>query len=165
MNPVEKYFNGEKTQCSFGIAMAILSIALACYFLFSVKTDFYKGIAYPFILFSGLLLVVCISVILRSSTDIARVNHFVQHEPASIRQKEIPRMRKVMQTFKNIKIVEICLALTGLGLLLFSGNFFLKGIGPGLLIQAMLLYGFDIIAESREKIYLEFLHGLYLQPF
>lgn len=165
MNPVEKYFYGEKTQCSFGIAVAVLSIALAFYFLFYVKTDFYKGMAYPFILFSVLLLVVCIGVVLRSSKDIARVNHLVINEPQSIRQKEIPRMEKVMQSFKVIKIVEICFALIGIGLLILSDNFFLKGIGLGLLIQAMLLYGFDIIAESRGKIYLGFLHGLLLQSF
>jgi hypothetical protein len=75
--------------------------------------------------------------------------------------EELPRMEKVMKTFPVIKMVEIGFIIVGVFILLFfGGNDLIKGIGIGLIIQGMLLYGFDHFAVSRGKIYFEFLNSL-----
>jgi hypothetical protein len=161
MQQVIKYFNGEVLQCTIGIVISIASIGASLFFLFKIKTDFYKGMAYVFILISGLLLIICIGVVLRTSKDVERVSGFVQHESIKISTHEIPRMNTVMQNFKIIKIVEACLIIIGLCLLFLSPSGTLwKGIGLGLLIQATMMLTFDIVAANRGKVYLESLHKI-----
>lgn len=162
MNEINKYFDGEKFQCFTGIALAVISIGLAFYFLMlTKKTDFFKGIAYPFFIFSGLLFVVCTTVVIKTPKDIERVNGFVINQPEKIKTEEIPRMQKVMKSFRSIKIAEIILVLIGLGLIFFAkDNPFRRGIGFGITIQSIILYLFDHFAENRGEIYLNFLLNL-----
>ncbi len=75
--------------------------------------------------------------------------------------EELPRMEKVMKNFPVIKMVEIGFIIVGVFLLLFFWkNGLIKGIGIGLIIQGIMLYGFDHFAQSRGKIYFEFLNSL-----
>jgi hypothetical protein len=70
-------------------------------------------------------------------------------------------MEKVIRNFRIIKWGEICVFAIGLGLFLFSATGTLwKGVGLGLIIQATMMYGFDFFAESRGKVYWEFLQSL-----
>lgn len=160
MTSVNAYFSGEKLQCSLGILMGLISIGLALYFLLSVKTELYKGMAYPFLIIPVFLMIICVGVIWRTPRDIARVTHFVQQEQEKIRTDEIPRMKKVLRNFKVIKTVEMCLFLAGLVIFAYSaakGTSMGKGIGLGLAIQSALVFGFDYFAHNRGKIYWDFL--------
>jgi len=161
MNPVVRYFEGERFQCTIGILIALVSLGLGLYYFTPVKTDFYKGIGYPFVIVSCILLAICIGVVLRTSKDIERVSNYVRYHPEKIKTEEIPRMEKVQQNFRNIKLAEIIIALLGLCFFVFViGKPMLRGIGLGLLVQAIILYLFDHIAESRGRIYLDYLQNL-----
>ncbi len=161
MTPIEEYFTGEKVQCTIGIIIAAASIATALFLLLQVKTNFSKGVAYPFLAISVVLSAICIGVVFRSSKDIQRVNRFIEQDQSKIQADEIPRMEKVMRNFKIIKWGEICVFVIGLGLFLFSPNATLiKGVGLGLIIQAIMMYCFDFFAEHRGKIYWDFLQSL-----
>ena len=163
MTPVNDYFSGEKTQCLIGIVLGLISIAVAIYSLIQLQTELYKGIAYPFLIISVLLIIICAGVVWRTPRDIARVNQFVQQEPEKIHTEEIPRMKAVMKNFKIIKIVEACLFVIALGIILYASSKnkdLLKGIGLGLAIQSAIMYGFDYFAHARGKIYWEFLQSL-----
>ena len=161
MNGVSKYFNGEKFQCTIGIALALLSIAIALYFLFQVKRPFYTGISYPFMVIPVLLLMICVGVVIRSPKDIGRVNAMIQTDKTKVKTEELPRMETVMRNFRVIKWTEISFIVAGflLFFLMPSGSLW-KGVGVGLAIQAAMVLVFDIVAESRGKVYLEFLNNL-----
>lgn len=162
MSAVTDYFLGEKQQCMAGIVFSTVSIGLALYFLFQVKTELTKGIAWPFLIVSILLLAICVGVVWRTPHDIERVTNFIEHEKEKIESEEIPRMENVLRNFKIIKIVEIVLFLCGFGLLLygyFKGNSLLTGVGIGLAIQSGLMFGFDFLAHHRGEEYFRFLQN------
>ena len=162
MNAINVYFSGERLQCLIGIAISILSIAFALFFLWQVKTEFYRGIAWPIIVISILFLSVCIGVVRRTPRDIERVTNYIKHEKEKVSSKEIPRMKHVLRNFKVIKIVELGLLLLGIGLLIFAtvkGNLLLSGIGLGLAIQTTIILGFDYFAHGRAEVYFEFLQN------
>ncbi|WP_373493621.1 hypothetical protein [Aquiflexum sp.] len=160
MDNIVKYFSGEKLQCSIGILIGITGLALSIYFVYLNK-EVYKGIAFAFIPLSLLLLAICVGVVIRTPKDIKRVSSYYESEPNKIQTEEIPRMEKVMKTFPVVKKVEIGIIIVGILLLLVMWkNDLLKGIGFGLIIQGIMLYGFDHFAQSRGKIYFEFLNSL-----
>jgi len=158
---VEKYFNGERLQCGIGIAMALISISVGVYFLLQLKKPFTTGMSYPFLIIPGFLLMICIAVIIRSSKDIVRVNQMVQRDKPKIKTEELPRMETVMRNFKIIKRAEMAVVVVGLLLYVFlpAGTFW-RGVGLGLTIQASMMLFFDLVAESRGKVYLGFLQKL-----
>ncbi len=72
MTEIQDYFSGEKLQCSIGIALSVLSITLALVFVFSLKTDFLKGVAYPSLVILTVLLIICVGIVFRTPGDIER---------------------------------------------------------------------------------------------
>lgn len=160
MDNIAKYFDGEKLQCIIGIIISIVCISISVYFLFLQKA-MVKGLAYSFIPLSVLLLIICAGVVIRTPKDIARVTGFYQEKSQKLRTDEVPRMERVMNSFGIIKKVEILFFIAGLLMaIFFRHNDLVKGIAIGLMIQGAILYLFDHIAESRGKIYLEFLRSL-----
>jgi hypothetical protein len=155
---IEKYFNGEKIQCSIGILLALISISSATYFLLQIKKPLTTGMSYPFIIIPTLLLTICIAVIIRSPKDIVRVNQMMQSDKEKIKTDELPRMQTVMKNFRVIKTVEIAIAVFSIFLFLFMPTESVwRGVGLGLLMQALMMLAFDIVAESRGKEYFEYL--------
>ena len=76
MTPVEKYFLGEKLQCSMGITLGFIAITIALWFFFQLKSDFYKGIGWPRIIIGGFMIAVCGGVVWRTQQDIDRVSQY-----------------------------------------------------------------------------------------
>lgn len=160
MNNILKYFAGEKFQCSIGILLGLTGILLSIYFIYLSKPVF-KGIAFAFIPLSLLLLAICIGIVIRTPKDIQRVTSYYKSEPTKIQTDELPRMEKVMKIFPVAKMVEIGFIIVGIFLLLFFGNNdIIKGVSIGLILQGIMLYGFDHFAQSRGKLYFEFLNSL-----
>lgn len=160
MDNILRYFAGEKLQCSIGILLGLTGIVLSIYFIYLSKPVF-KGIAFAFIPLSLFLLAICIGIVIRTPKDIQRVSSYYESEPTKMLTEELPRMEKVMKTFPIVKMVEIGFIIVGVILLLFFwNNGLIKGVGIGLIIQGMMLYGFDHFAQSRGKIYFEFLNSL-----
>jgi hypothetical protein len=158
MSTIEKYFNGEILQCSIGVAISLISIGMGIYFLFWLRQPYYKGIAYPFIVISLLLTVVCTTVILKSSKDAQRITESIASNEYKKIHDEYLRMQKVLKSFRTLKIVElIIVAICAILLMLFSNVPLVKGIATGLIIQAVMLYAFDYIAMERGKVYYYYL--------
>ena len=157
MSPIAKYFAGETTQCLAGIGISLVSIGLALYFFYLGKPVL-KGMGFPFFVISVILLLICAAVVWRTPKDVKRVNSFYASTPGNLKTEELPRMEKVLTSFRIIKRVEMILGIAGIVLLLLFWNHpFLRGLGSGLIIQALIMLTFDIIAESRAKIYVAFL--------
>ena len=158
MNPIIKYFNGEKNESYVFILIGILAFAMALYFIFVLKSSFWKGVAIPFIIVAMLEFIVGYTIVKRSHNDIERVETFVKNQAQNIKTEEIPRMDKVLSNFVIYRYVEIVLIILGIVLMYSSMNdTFGRGIGLGLFIQASIVLSLDFFAERRGHIYMEYL--------
>ena len=70
MNPIIKYFNGEKAESYIFMLVGVIAVAMALYFVFGLKTSFWKGVAVPFILVALLEFVVGYTIVTRSPKDL-----------------------------------------------------------------------------------------------
>jgi hypothetical protein len=160
---IEKYFVAEKKESLLFILMGVTAITIGIVFFFFLKTDFYKGAAIPPALIGLLLATVGYTVYKRSDEDRKRNVYAYDMNPAELRNKELPRMKKVMKNFITYRWVEIFLAIAGLALFfrfytICEGNtcrfsFFRKGMGLTLSIMAVIALAADYFAEKRGKVY------------
>ena len=161
MSPVVKYFNNEKAESYLFILIGVIVILMALYFLFVLKTSFWKGMAMPFLLVASLEIIVGYTIVTRSPKDLIRVEEFVKNQPQKIITSEIPRMEKVMNNFIIYRYVEIILVILGIVLMYSSTkDTFWRGIGLGLFSQSSIVLCLDFFAERRGHIYLEFLKDI-----
>jgi hypothetical protein len=155
MNQVVKYFNGEKAESYIFIVIGVLAFAMALYFIFGLKTSFWKGVATPFMVVALLEFVVGYTIVARSQKDIERVETYIQRAPQSIKIIEIPRMEKVLSNFVIYRYVEIVLIILGIVLMYSSMNdTFWRGIGLGIFMQASIVLSLDFFAERRGHAYI-----------
>lgn len=165
MNPVVRYFSGEKAESYLFVCMSIATLLLACYFLLGLKTPFWKGAAIPFIVVAFLEMVVGITITMRSPKDIARVENHIARQPERIITEEIPRMETVMRNFVIFRYVEILLVICGLILMYAAGiSPFWRGVGFGLFVQAGIVLCLDYFAETRGAVYLDYLRTFTTHP-
>jgi hypothetical protein len=161
MNPIVRYFNGEKAESYIFILIGVIAFVMALYFFFVLKSSFWKGAAIPFIIVALLEFVVGYTIVRRSPKDIARVEKYMLKDPQSIKTLEIPRMEKVLNNFVMYRYVEIALIILGIILMYSSINdTFWRGIGLGLFIQASIVLSLDFFAERRGHIYFVYLQEL-----
>jgi hypothetical protein len=161
MDPIIKYFHGEKAESYIFMMIGVVAFAMALYFIFALKTSFWKGVAVPFIVVALLEFVVGYTIVTRSPKDIVRVETYLQQAPQSIKTIEIPRMEKVLSNFVLYRFVEIALIILGI-ILMYSSmqDTFWRGIGLGLFIQASIVLCLDFFAERRGHIYVVYLQEL-----
>ena len=155
---IEKYFNAEKAESLLFLGIGIAGIIVAVLFLFVLKTQFYKGAAVPLLLVGVVMGIVGYTVYTRSDGDRIRNVYAYDMNPGELKEKELPRMEKVMKNFVTIRYVEMILAVTGLILFFYfrvnTEKQFWAGLGLGLLIMALLGLGADYFAEKRGHVYL-----------
>lgn len=154
---IEKYFTAEKAESLVFIFIGIAAIIAAVVFFFFLKTNFYKGMAWPLLLIALIQISVGYSVYNRSDSDRQRNVYAYDLNPSELKNKEIPRMEQVNKNFVLYRWIEIGLAITGL-ILVFkyrsnTDKSFLFGLGLGLAIQALIMLSADYFAEARAKIY------------
>lgn len=160
MNPIVKYFTGEKVESYLFLSFGIIGIVIAIFFYFVLKTSFLKGIAIPIVIVSILEIIVGVTIISRSPKDIERVQGYVSFNIEMIEKVEIPRMEKVMNNFVIFRYVEITLIIIGIIIMYsFKQNLLLNGIGLGLFTQSSVVLILDFFAERRGEIYLNYLRA------
>jgi hypothetical protein len=161
MKQISTYFNAEKSESVLFIAAGIAAIILSVYFFIKLKQPFYNGIAFSLIAIALIQLTVGTTVYLRSPKDIIRVNNIMETNKTKIATEEIPRMKAVMKSFALYKWIEIALILVGICLFFyFKQPSLWKGIGLGLFIQAAIMLLLDFFAESRGKVYVDYLQSV-----
>lgn len=156
---IEKYFNAEKAESRVYIAIGISGILFALGSFFFLKTDLHKGMAVPFASAGLLLSIVGYTVYSRSDQQKMENLNAYDTTPARLKDKELPRMKKVMKNFLIYRWIEIFLFLAGAGIFIyFIRDFrhdFWRGFGFALAIMALLTLAADYFAEKRGSIYLE----------
>ncbi|CAN5731435.1 hypothetical protein BH11BAC4_BH11BAC4_14490 [soil metagenome] len=154
---IEKYFIAEKSESLIFLIIGIVAIVLAIIFFFFLKTNFYKGMAWPLLLIACIQLTVGYTVYKRSDDDRKRNTYAYDLNPSDLKNKEIPRMEIVNKNFILYRWIEIALIVAGISLIfLYRSNTeksFWVGLGVGLAIQAAIMLGADYFAEARARVY------------
>jgi len=154
---IEKYFIAEKQIGLVFFIIGIVAVLLAVVFFFILRTNFYRGAALPLILVGLLQLIAGWTVYRKSDEDrISKVYAFDMN-PQELKEKELPRMQKVTQSFTFYKWAEVVLVIAGVVLIVVCRDkperAFWFGLGVTLTIQAFLLLGADYSAAKRAKDY------------
>jgi hypothetical protein len=155
---IHTYFNGEKKESLLFIILGLAGILAAILLIFIGKTNFYKGVAIPFIAIGILHFIVGFSIYTRSNTQ--RIDMAYQYGIAGNKapQEEITRMEKVIKNFVIYRYAEIFLILVGLGLIFFYktniDKSFWYGLGIALALEAAISLSADFFAEKRGNVYL-----------
>ena len=156
---IETYFTGEKQESLLFLFIGIAGISTAIIFFFLLKTSFYLGAAIPLLVIGLLLGIVGYTIYKRSDDDRKRNVYAYDMNPSALKEKELPRMKKVMKNFVIYRWVEIFLFLLGTGLyIFFIRDFrqdFWRGFGFALAVMALLALTADYFAEKRGAIYLK----------
>ena len=156
---IEKYFNAEKSESGLFMTIGIAGIVIAIIFYFFLKTEFYKGAAIPLFFIGVILGIVGFTVYKRSDSDRIRNVYAYDMNPTELKQKEIPRMKTVIQNFIIYRWVEIALLIIGLGLYIYFvrdiRHDFWRGFGLGLAVMALSALVADYFAEKRGRVYLD----------
>lgn len=154
---IEKYFTAEKQVGLLFVFIGLVSIITAIIFFVFLKTNFHTGAAIPLLLIGLLLTVIGYTVYKRSDGDRMRNVYAYDMNPSELKEKELPRMKKVLQNFVIYRYAEIALLLAGLALYIYFirdfKNDFWRGVGLALAMMALLALVADIIAEKRGKTY------------
>lgn len=154
---IEKYFIAEKTGGLFFAILGVLAIILALVFFFYLKSNFNKGMAIPLILVGLLFSIAGFTVYKRSDADRLKNIYAFDMNPVELKNKELPRMEKVMKNFVALKYAESALFLLGLVLFVYFKNdelnTFWKGFGLSLAVMTMIAWGADHFAEKMASVY------------
>ena len=156
---IEKYFMAEKQVGLVFFIIGIIAIVLALVFFLALRTNFYKGAAFPLLLVGLIELIVGFAIFKRSDGDRVRNVYAYDMNPQELKEKELPRMQKVTQHFAAYKWAEIAFIIAGIVLIILyrarPDKAFWFGLGIALTIQALLMLSADYFAEKRAKEYTE----------
>lgn len=156
---VHKYFMGEKQESIVFLAIGSAAVILSIIFFFVIKSNpsFYKGAAIPLLLIGLILAAVGFTIYNRSDKQRLDVSYNMGIDPGYVKQKELPRMKKVMTSFVIYRYTEIFLVIAGIALFIFlrknNQQQFLAGLGLTLALMALAALVADYFAHNRGGIY------------
>lgn len=154
---IEQYFSAEKQGSLFFLSVGIVAVIAALVLFFVLKTPFYKGAAIPMIIVGLIAGGIGFTIYKRSDDDRIRNVYAYDLNPDELKQKEYPRMQKVMKSFKAIIIAEAVFLVAAIFLFFsFRTNTeqqFWSGVGAGLFIMAVAALFLDVAAQRRAAVY------------
>ncbi len=154
---IEQYFSAEKQGSLFFLAVGMMAVIAAVILFFVLKTPFFKGAAIPMIVVGVVAGSIGFVIYKRSDNDRIRNVYAYDLNPDELKQKEYPRMQKVMKSFRVILIAEVVLLLVGLFLFFYfrtnAAQQLWSGLGAGLFIMAVAALALDVAAERRAAVY------------
>ena len=99
---IEQYFSAEKQGSLFFLAVGIVAVIASIILFFVLKTPFFKGTAIPMIIIGLIAGTIGFTIYKRSDEDRIRNVYAYDLNPIELKVKELPRMQKVMKSFKVI---------------------------------------------------------------
>lgn len=154
---IEHYFSAEKQGSLFFLAVGIVAVLAAGILFFVLKTPFQKGVAIPLVVVGLVAGAIGFTIYNRSDNDRIRNVYAYDLNPEELKQKEYPRMQKVMKSFRMILIAEVVLLLVGVFIFFYfrtnAAQQWWSGVGAGLFLMAVAALVLDIAAERRAAIY------------
>jgi membrane protein YdbS with pleckstrin-like domain len=154
---IEQYFAAEKQAGLVFLSFGIVAVLAAIIFLFVLKTPFYRGAAIPLILVGLIAGGIGFTIYKRSDEDRIRNVYAYDLNPGDLKQKEFPRMQKVMKSFRVIIIAEVVFLVASIFLFFYfrtnEAKQLWSGVGAGLLIMIVIALALAISAERRAAVY------------
>jgi uncharacterized membrane protein len=165
---IERYFTGEKQEAVLFMIIGGAAIITAILLFIFLKSNIYKGLAIPLFAIGVILGIVGFSVY-RSSDEYRKRNVYAYDmNPAELKNKELPRMEKVLKNFTMLRYTELFLLLVGLALYIYFirdiKHDLWRGFGLGLAIMAVIALTMDLFAERRGRIYKKGLETFIFKP-
>jgi hypothetical protein len=153
------YFSGEKQAGLFISGLGLLAFIVS-FFLYKSDSS-YKGMIYPLALVGLIQAGVGIAIAVKSEEQGKNLIRQYKLSMQEYKKEERFRMEKVMKSFKVIKLVELFLIIAGVVVsFIFIDNSFYYSIAIGTIAQASATLVFDLIAEQRAWVYIEFVRSL-----
>jgi glucan phosphoethanolaminetransferase (alkaline phosphatase superfamily) len=154
---IEQYFSAEKQGSLFFLSVGIVAVIAALILFFVLKTPFFRGAAIPMIIVGLIAGAIGFTIYKRSDDDRIRNVYAYDLNPDELKQKEYPRMQKVMKSFRIIIIAEVLFLIAAIFLFFyFRTNVeqqLWSGVGAGLFIMAIAALFLDVAAQHRGEIY------------
>lgn len=157
---IQSYFTAEKRGGFWALSVGIFTCFLAgCVFL-RAAPPFYTGIAIPLILVGIVQMAIGSAIARRTDRQADDLEKLLDEDPAEFGKQESQRMAAVLRKFRIYLGVETGIAATGLALILLNGDAnFGKGLGAGMLAQALIMLIFHFFAQKRGQDYAAFVGG------
>ena len=154
---IEQYFSAEKQGSLFFLAVGIVAVIAALILFFVLKTTFFKGAAIPMIIVGLIAGGIGFTIYKRSDDDRIRNVYAYDLNSDELKQKEYPRMQKVMKSFRVIIIAEVVLLVAAVFLFFYfrtnKEQQFWSGVGAGLFMMTVAALLLDVAAQSRAAVY------------
>lgn len=155
---IEQYFSAEKQAGLIFLSFGIVAVIAALIFLFVFRTPFYKGAAIPLIIVGVIAGGIGFTIYKRSDEVRKRNVYAFDLNPEELKQKEYPRMQKVMKSFRAIIIAEVVFLIVAIFLFFYfrtnASQQLWSGVGAGLLTMAISALILDISAQRRAAVYM-----------
>lgn len=152
---IREYLLEERLESKIFVGIGALAIAGGIAMLLG-GSAFYKGAALPLMAVALIQIGVGGAVWWRTEEHIASLVALLHSDGARFLVDETARMAVVNRNFNIYKVIEIALAMVGVGLVADGfalKNDTMKGVGAGLALQAGLMLTFDLVAEARADRY------------
>jgi hypothetical protein len=156
---IERYFNAEKQSGLLFVVLGAAAIIQATVFLLFSKPSLYRGSAIPFLIAGIFIGIIGCMVYKRSDADRIRNVYAFDMNPGDLKNKEVPRLEKLLKSIVLYLYTAVFLLLVGAGLYIYStgktGYEFWQGLGLALAIMSLLALIGEYMARKRAKSYLE----------
>ena len=161
---IEKYFIAQKQESVLLIVLGIAAILMAFIFLGYLKKQYYHGLA-AVLLLAGLLQIIIGYLVYNSSDEYRKRNVYAYDmNRGQLRDKEMPRVEKLVKLLAIIKYVVLVLLVGGILSALYfrgNGNLFWKFFCISILIEATVCLGFNFWTEKSTQHYLKELNSFF----
>ena len=150
LDTMQTYFRGEKLEAIvFILPLGIVLMAFGAVALKVERGGFAWGVAVPCFLAGLALIGTGAAVAARTAGQVAEIKQGFEQAPATMVQKEIPRMQKVNANFRTTYIAFGVLAAAGLAIHYLFGDGWGRGLGAVLILVGALGLLIDGFAERR----------------
>ena len=160
MKKIHEYFIAERNQSISFLVLAAAGIFFGFY-LMILKSEFYNGLVLPLLFIAIFQLINGVNKFFKTKNLEKKVMSFLKSSKKSIRNVEIPRIKKLSTVFKYYRYIEVSLIVSALFLFVLSENEFWKGIALGVIIECGILYILNYFTEYRTMQYFKFLKKNY----
>ena len=160
MKKIHEYFIAERNESISFLILAAAGIFFGFY-LMILKSEFYNGLVLPLLFIAIFQLINGVNKFFKTKNLEKKVMSFLKSSKKSIRNIEIPRIKKLSGIFKYYRYIEAFLMVLALFLYVFSQSDFWKGIALGVIIECGTLYVINYFTEYRTIQYLKFLKKNY----
>lgn len=154
-----KYFRAEKDAGLYILIVGCIIIALSAWLWWSGNRN--RAMAIPLVVIALIEVTVGSVLYLRTDKQIDTLTEQYYTDREAFARAETARMERIMSSFTIYKVVEIILLISGaIHAVIYRNRPALAGVGIGLVIQAVVMLGFDILAAQRAQVYLDTLYRI-----